>query len=116
MECRGTLAGTAAVGAKALLNGEKVASEGRVKALTEAAEQKEAEEILVEGVGKSTGKFVIGKRSHNGTGRRGSGIAFAVGSAGVEPAAGFGETISSAVRIAKTYPFAPGQRQRRFFG
>ena len=91
---------------KALLNGEKVASEGLVKASTEAA-SKEAEEILVEGVGKSWG-IRYRKRSHNGTGWCGSGIAFAVALAGVKLAAGFGETISSAVRIAKTYPIRTG--------
>ena len=101
------LAGTAAVGAKALLNGEKVASEGLVKASTEAA-SKEAEEIIVEGAGKSAGQFVV--ESVATTARVGAAVESRslLRSAGVKLAAGFGETISSAVRIAKTYPIRTG--------
>ena len=49
--------GEAAVGIKALLNGERVASEGLVKTAAETA-GKETEEVLIEGLGKSTVEII----------------------------------------------------------
>jgi hypothetical protein len=100
------VAGEAALDVKALLNGEKVAADGLVRASAETA-GRETDEIVMQGAGKSGGELVV--ESIATTARVGAAVESRslLRSAGVKMAAGaefFGEATSWVVRTAWKYP------------